>query len=192
VAQHNSVATSETVEPIATSNGATVPRLRQIFDQHVSFVWRSLRQLGISDADLEDVCQEVFVVVHRKLVTFEGRSTLRTWLYGICLRVAKDHRRRAHGRREAVVGEVPERAQAPTQDDDYMNAERRHLFATILSQLDDDRRKVFILYEIEGLSMREVAEAVRCPLQTGYSRLHSARRIVLEIANRLRSSECEA
>ena len=74
--------------------------VRQIFDEHARYVWRTLRHLGVADADLEDVCQEVFVTVHRKLPEFEGRSKLRTWLYGICLRVASDYRRRAYVRRE--------------------------------------------------------------------------------------------
>src|SRR5262245_7483674 len=72
--------------------------VRQIFDEHARYVWRTLRHLGVADADLEDVCQEVFVTVHRKLPEFEGRSKLRTWLYGICLRVASDYRRREIGR----------------------------------------------------------------------------------------------
>jgi RNA polymerase sigma-70 factor (ECF subfamily) len=189
VAQRFPLTNNEIVEPAAApESGITadpVPTLRQIFDEHISFVWRSLRHLGISEADLEDVCQDVFVVVHRKLGDFEGRSTLRTWLYGICLRVAKDHRRRAYVRREHPVGELPPRAEPPTQEEDCAKSETRQLLSTILEQLDEDKRNVFILYEIEGLSMKEVADAMQCPLQTAYSRLHAARRIVLEAAKRL-------
>jgi RNA polymerase sigma-70 factor (ECF subfamily) len=170
------------------SPGSAIPEpsLRSIFDEHVAFVWRSLRHLGVGEADLEDVCQDVFVVVHRKLPEFEGRSTLRTWLYGICLRVSKDHRRKAYVRREVVVPELPARVQQATQEDDCTRAESRELLSHMLGLLDDDKRAVFVLYEIEGLGMKEVAEAVGCPLQTAYSRLHAARRIVLDAAKRLR------
>ena len=60
----------------------------QIFREYAPFVWRGLRRLGVPECDVEDVCQEVFVVVHRKLGDFEGRSSLRTWIYGICARTA--------------------------------------------------------------------------------------------------------
>jgi RNA polymerase sigma-70 factor (ECF subfamily) len=156
--------------------------MREIFDRNVAFVWRTLRHFGISEADLEDVCQEVFVVVHRKIGGFEGRSALRTWLYGICFRVAKDHRSRAYIRREVPVSEPPPHAVAPTQDSDCARAEARLILESILDLLDEDKRAVFVLYEIEGLSMREVAEAVGCPLQTAYSRLQAARKIVLDAA----------
>lgn len=156
--------------------------LREIFEANVAFVWRTLRHFGVSEADVEDVCQEVFVVVHRKLSGFEGRSALRTWLYGICFRVAKDHRSRAYMRREIAVSEPPPHAAPATQETDYARAEARLVLDRILDMLDEDKRAVFVLYEIEGLPMREVAEVVGCPLQTAYSRLQAARKIVLEAA----------
>src|SRR6185369_18089829 len=92
--------------------------VRAVFDEHARYVWRALRHLGIPEADVEDLCQEVFVVVQRKLAEFEGRSELRTWLYGICLRVAADHRRRAYVRRELPTAELTLDATAPTQFED--------------------------------------------------------------------------
>lgn len=163
--------------------------LRGIFDAYAPFVWRTLRHLGISDSDVDDVCQDVFVAVHRKLATFEGRSSLRTWIYGICLRVASDRRRLAHVRRELPVAEVSQGSMAPTQFDDYARSEARQLLASLLDVLDSDKRAVFVLYEIEELSMKEVAEAVGCPLQTAYSRLHAARKLILSAAERARVKE---
>src|SRR5687768_11748421 len=81
------------------------PTLRQVFDEHAAYVWRALRHLGVPDSELDDYCQEVFLVVHRQLATFEGRSKLRTWIYGICLRVASDRRRRARVRLERTDSE---------------------------------------------------------------------------------------
>ncbi len=165
------------------------PTLRQVFDEHAAFVWRTLRHLGVPEADIEDSCQDVFVAIHRKLEGFEGRSSLRTWIYGICLRVASDRRRRAHVRREVPVADLPPRAVEPTQIDDYQRGQARALLWALLDQLDDDKRAVFVLYEIEGLAMKEIAGAVGCPLQTAYSRLHAARKLVLSAAQRESSKE---
>lgn len=162
---------------------ATELSVAQIFNEHAAFIWRTLRHLGIAEADIPDVCQEVFLAVHRKLDSFEGRSKLRTWLYGICMRVASDHRRRAYVRRELPVSEPPPRSVEATQHDDYQQLQARQKLARILESLDDEKRAVFVLYEIEGLPMKEVAEAVGCPLQTAYSRLHAARKIVLGALN---------
>jgi RNA polymerase sigma-70 factor, ECF subfamily len=162
----------------------SVPSLREIFDEHAPFVWRTLRHLGVREADLPDVCQEVFVAVHRKLDGFEGRSSLRTWLYGICLRTASDHRRRAYVRRERAVAEPPPSTVEPTQDAETERAAARRLLHSLLDELDEDKRAVFVLYEIEELGMKEIAEILACPLQTAYSRLHAARKLVLESARR--------
>lgn len=152
-----------------------LPSLRAIFDEHARYVIRTLRHLGIPEADVEDLAQEVFVTVQRKLPEFEGRSKLSTWLYGICLRVASDHRRRAYFNRERLDREPLEHAAEPAVDAPDVQAENRAVLGQLLGCLDADKRAVFVLYELEGLSMREVAEAVGCPLQTAYSRLHAAR-----------------
>jgi len=154
------------------------PSMRQIFDEHARYIWRTLRHLGISEADTPDLCQEVFVTVHRRLPSFEGRSTLRTWLYGICIRIASEHRRRPHVRRETPLSEPAgegheEQAVAPDS-----TLEQRSAVEHLLSVLDDDKRQVVVLYEIEGFSMKEVAEILACPLQTAYSRLHAARALM--------------
>lgn len=158
--------------------------LREIFDAHAAFVWRSLRHLGVREADLEDLCQEVFVTVHRKLDGFEGRSSIRTWLYGICVRTASDHRRRAYVRRERPASEPPPSVVEPAQIQALERAENRRVLGALLDELDDDKRAVFVLYEIEELTMKEIAAIVGCPLQTAYSRLHAARKIVIEAARR--------
>jgi len=156
------------------------PPISQVFRDYAPFVWRTLRHLGVPEADVDDVCQDVFVCIHRKLAGFEGRSTLRTWIYGICIRTASDFRRRAHVRREHPVAEAPLRISEASQHKDCERAQARTVLAELLEQLDEDKRTVFVLYEIEGLPMKEVAEAMDCPLQTAYSRLHAARKLVIE------------
>jgi RNA polymerase sigma-70 factor (ECF subfamily) len=156
-----------------------------VFRDHAAYVWRALRRLGVDERDVEDVCQEVFVVVHRRLADFEGRSSIRTWVYGICVRTASDYRRRASRRYETVTESPPEKPAKEDPHQDLASRRARQALDRILSELDDDKRAVFVLYEIEELPMSEVAEAVGCPLQTAYSRLHAARALVTAAANRL-------
>lgn len=155
---------------------AAAPDFGALVREHAPYVWRVLRRLGVRESDVEDVAQEVFVVVYRKLGEFEGRSSLRTWIYGICARTASDHRRLAHVRREEATSRPPERAGSAPQLAELEARDRRAMLDAALDALDDDKRAVLVLYEIEEVPMKEVAEAVGCPLQTAYSRLHAARR----------------
>lgn len=156
------------------SDGRPLPDLRQVFDEHARYIWRALRHLGVADADAEDVCQEVFLTAHKKLGEFEGRSTLRTWLYGICLRHASDYRRKAYVRKERPHEQPADLAQ-PASSDEHGSADSRRILGSLLAQLDEDKREVVVLYELEGFTMKEIAEMLGCPLQTAYSRLHAGR-----------------
>jgi RNA polymerase sigma-70 factor, ECF subfamily len=152
--------------------------------EHGPYVWRVLRRLGVRASDIEDVWQETFIVVHRKLDQFEGRSQLRTWLSAIAVRVASDYRNRAHRRREHATEEVPDDATAASQHDDLVEQERRALLDRLMSELKPEQREVIVLYEFAELPMQEVAEALGCPLQTAYSRLHAGRRALEQAARR--------
>jgi RNA polymerase sigma-70 factor (ECF subfamily) len=147
---------------------------RRIFDSQAPAVSRTLRYLGVPEADLMDAAQEVFLVVNRRFGEFEGRSTLTTWIRQICLRVALAYRRRRGRRREDIVEEPPEAIVAADQQAGLEQREQRALLNRLLDTLDDDQRAVLVLYEIELLPMREVAETVGCPLQTAYSRRKAA------------------
>ncbi len=159
-----------------------------VFGQNASYVWRALRGLGVADADVDDVCQEVFITVHRRLPDFEGRSSVRSWVYGICVRAASDYRKSARVRREVGTEAPPEQAVDPRQEYAVSVQQARETLYRILDRLDDDKRAVFVLYEIEELSMAEIAAVVACPLQTAYSRLHAARREVEEAVERLHAA----
>ena len=165
------------------------PSLREIFDEHARYIWRTLRHLGIPEADTPDLCQEVFVIVNRRLASFEGRSSLRTWLYGICIRVASEHRRRPHVRKETPLSEPPQEASAQSARGPDSTLEQRSAVQHLLAALDEDKRQVVVLYEIEGFSMKEVAEILQCPLQTAYSRLHAARALMLTAFNAEKEAE---
>ena len=170
-------------------SGELRPSMRQIFDDHARYIWRTLRHLGIPEADAPDLCQEVFVTVHRKLSSFEGRSTFRTWLYGICIRVASEHRRRPHVRNETPHSEPQPEFSAESASAPDSNWEQRSALQRLLGVLDDAKREVVVLYEIEGFTMKEVADIVQCPLQTAYSRLHAGRELMLAAFNAEKEAE---
>lgn len=148
-----------------------------LFSSYAGFVWRTLRHFGVAPVDLEDQTQEVFLVAHRRLAQWDGQNP-RPWLYGIARRCAAGYRRVAHRRHERTVETMPE---GRGQHDSSERAELS-LLNRVLQTLDEDKRAVFLLHEIEEMSMREVAESVNCPLQTAYTRLYAARR---EIARAL-------
>ncbi len=148
-----------------------------VFSDSRPFVWRVLGRLGVARADVADVCQEVFLIVHRKLDEYDGRP-VRAWCYGICLRVAADYRKRAHRRHERIMEALPDPGVAAEQDGALELARARARLAQVLAELDQGKREVFVLYELEELTMSEVAQIVGCPLQTAYSRLHAARKAV--------------
>lgn len=157
----------------------TTPTFSEVYQSHAAMVWRSLRRLGVREAEVEDAAQEVFVVVHRKLGEFEGRSSVGTWLTGICLRVAADWRKKPSVRRETGLEEAPPRASSgETALRLIALRQARTRLDALLDQLDDDKREVFVLFELEQLPMTEVARAVDAPVQTAYARLYAARRFI--------------
>jgi RNA polymerase sigma-70 factor (ECF subfamily) len=154
----------------------TTPTIRQIVDEYSPQVWRSLRYCGVASADLHDACQEVFLIIYRKLDEFEHRSTFGTWVYGICLRVAASYRRTAYRRHEQIVAETPELPVLPTQLKEVEEHRARQRLVAALDKLDPDKREVFVLFEIEDRPMAEIAAMLGCPLRTVYSRLEVARK----------------
>ena len=153
---------------------------------------RWLRALGIPDADLEDVGQEVFVVVRRKLGAFEG-DRIAGWLYRIAARTASDHRRRAWFRRLWTRGArieldgLEHGAAGPAELYERREAER--MLDAILQRMSEKRRVAFALFEIEGYSCDEIAQLVDVPVATVWTRLHHARKEFLARVAELRKDE---
>jgi len=148
---------------------------RDVFARYAPYVLGLVRRLGVRDAEVEDVAQEVFIVVNRQLPLFEGRSSIKTWLCGITLRTVANHRRKVMRRREAAFDTSRELAAAPEQD---ALLERHDDAASLLQALDrlsPKLREVFVLYEIEEMPMLDVARTLGCPRFTAYTRLHAAR-----------------
>jgi RNA polymerase sigma-70 factor, ECF subfamily len=175
--------TPETTPPIGVLLSFEV-----LFESYAPFVWRALSRLGVAPPDLPDVSQEVFLTAHRMLPTFEQRCAATTWLYGISVRVAATHRRQLLRRREKVTSEFPEEDSERLSGNAEVNLYRERL-ERVLYDLPLGQAEVFILYELEELTMSEVAAALGYPLQTAYSRLYAARKAVLAaFGEKIRSS----
>jgi RNA polymerase sigma-70 factor (ECF subfamily) len=158
---------------------------QRVFDTHAAMVWRTVRHLGVHPSEIEDVCQEVFVVVHRRLPEFdvEGPASMTTWLYAVCVNVIRNHVRRAYRSREESMASPPEPAADASHEDALDRARAATRLQRKLAMLDDDKREVFLLHDVEGVAMKEIAVALGIPLQTGYSRLRVARqRLEAELA----------
>lgn len=177
------------VETAVATSAAQAQSFSEVFREHAPFAWRCLRRLGVSAADADDVCQEVFLVVHRRLGEYDGRATMRGWIYGMCVRKASDHRKLSHKRHESPTDTLPE---TPSEAPQTRDLERKRAIAALdaaLALLDEEKRATFVLFEIEGLPMQEVATVLGCPLQTAYSRLHAARKSIETTVRRDRDVE---
>jgi len=140
------------------------------------------RRLGVAPHALDDVCQDVFVVVHRRLGDFEGRSSLKSWIFGILHNVALVHRRKLRRKSPEMLGSDTqfEPDQLSSNDENPAEraalSERARLANDILRELDEDKRTVLVLVEIEGMSAPEVAEALGLNVNTASARLRAARK----------------
>lgn len=171
----NSLTTPSGTQPIVVDRDRA---FRAMYDAHSAFVWRNLRRLGVSDGDVEDKLQEVFVVAHRRWGEFADRGHgPRAWLFQIVLRVASDARR--HRRRHPVDpdGGAAEERQSIDAPQAAALAQRQalDLLDRALSALDMGRRAVIVLHEIEQMTAPEIARVLNIPLNTVYSRLRVAR-----------------
>ena len=174
------LAALSTFEPgrVRTDPPLEATGLGDVYAEHFRAVWRNLRRLGVPDHLLDDAVQDVFLVVHRRSADFAGRSSLKTWIFGIVLRVSKDYRRAAR-RHAARVERYPEaiavEPEASCPAEQAARREASRLVHAILDRLDEQERAVFVLVELEQLSVREAAEATGLRLATCQRRLRRAR-----------------
>ncbi len=169
---------SPTSAPSSPAKGRGVPDIKEVFVEHHDFVWRTLLRFGIPPAQADDAVQEVFIAVARRLSEFEGRSSMSTWLFAIAMRVAQRLRRNESRHRRRV--DAYERSEPPSRVDPYARSEAAQLLHRLLECLDDDRRAVFILAELEGMTAPEIAQALGVKVPTVYTRLRAARRLMNE------------
>lgn len=160
----------------------------EVYAAHADFVWATLHRLGVPEADLPDVLQEVFVVVYRRRDSFDASSKVTTWLFGIAVRCVKSWRRRAHRRRE-IATEPAERATGETPETSATKRQAQEKLARVLDALDPERRVVFVMFELEELSTDEIARVLDIPRGTVHSRLHHARREFEKTLSRIEARE---
>ncbi len=160
--------------PAAERPASIAERKRTLVTEHFAFVWRSLVRLGLSHADAEDALQQVFLVASRRIEDIDPGAE-RSFLFGTALRIAS-RARRAHARRREDIGEVAEPVDhAPGPEELLDRARARALLDEVLDDMPIEVRAVFVLHELEQLTLPEIAELARVPLGTATSRLRRAR-----------------
>jgi RNA polymerase sigma-70 factor (ECF subfamily) len=179
----------------APVGSARRPTFDELYDNYVELLWRNARRLGVGDDAVDDVLQQVFLVVHRRLPEVTMTGSEKAWLFGVLLHVVRDHKRSLRRKSPhrffggpADPETLPdERSRQP--DESLARVEAAALVQRWLDALDEDKREVFILAELEQLSAREIGEATGTNPSTVYSRLRAARIELEAAAERYRKSE---
>ena len=156
---------------------------RMLHDRHARTVFRFLSALGVPAEDREDACQDVFVAVYRSLDRFRGAARLSTWIYRIAARGAGRAMRRRKMR--ALVSSLLQREPAaPPEPDPSERSARLAVLDDLLARLSPKKRLVLVLFEIEELTVDEIAKVADCPENTVWSRLHHARTDLMRMAKK--------
>jgi RNA polymerase sigma-70 factor (ECF subfamily) len=165
------------------------PSFQELCDSYFEFVWKCARAFGCRPQEVDDVVQDVFLVVQRRLGDLQEDRLARSWIYGITRRVVSSHRRQ---RRERHSWEAPDVDSLKSPEQSPLASAERNLqvrvLSTLLDGLDERKREVFVLSEILEMSGREIAETIGVPMNTVYSRLRAAREEFDAAAQRQRKS----
>jgi len=180
--------------PVGTwaANNQRDAAFREIYDNWFDDVVRWLYALGVPTSDTEDLAQEIFLVVRRKLARFDG-GNLAGWLYRIAQLTVRDHRRRAWfknlviRRKDIDLTRIPGHTDSPARN--YEDAESRRIFQSLVAKMSEKLRSTFVLFEIEGYAGEEIARIQDIPLGTVWTRLHHARKEFWRLVNDQRSPE---
>ena len=156
-------------------DSATADALAEVYDQHFPMVWRTLRRFGVDESLRDDAAQDVFMVALRRQAQFRGQSSYRTWLFGIAVNVAREYRRKVRRSTQVTTLTVDEPV-SPASPLDYVSQQEALQFLEqFLELLDESRRTIFVMAELEQMPAPEIAQALGVKLNTVYSRLRSAR-----------------
>ncbi len=146
-----------------------------IYAEQFDFVWRSLRRLGVDPAAVEDAAQDTFMIFHRRFSDLRPDASVKAFLFGIALRVAHDYRRSARRKKTVSLDTENQLSLDSGPFECTAKARAARLLERFLSSLDDDKRAVFVLAELEEMSGPEISEALSLKQNTVYSRLRVAR-----------------
>ncbi len=193
---NSSVVSSTASSPVDKSRCARLhPEFEAVYDAHVDFVRANARRLGVDEASADDVVQRVFIVVHKRLGDFEHRSSLKTWLFGILVRVVREERRSLRRRLAGWLsgsGQDPDElacADATSPFDALSQAQANQVIQRLLDCLAPDKREVFVLAELEEMTAQEIAEITGLTPSVVYTKLRAARTDFERAASSLRRQE---
>jgi RNA polymerase sigma-70 factor, ECF subfamily len=144
------------------------------FEAELDYVYRTLRRHGVSGRDAEDLAQDVFLVMWRRWSDYDPGRSLRSWLAGIAMKIAQRYHR-SHSRREIPYDDVDRPDETPGPDDQVASSRLRALVLATLGNLPDKYRGIFVMHELDGISVREISTALALPLFTVHTRLRRAR-----------------
>jgi RNA polymerase sigma-70 factor (ECF subfamily) len=162
-----------------------------LFERELDYVWTSLRRLGVHSRDVEDVAQEVFMQLHQRLDQYDPSRPIRPWLFAFAFRCASDWRRLSRHRVEASGDPDKWAGESASADTILERAQDHALVMAALERVDLERRAVLILYELDELPMKDIAEALGIPLFTAYSRLRVARQEFTAAVRRIQAQRGE-
>jgi RNA polymerase sigma-70 factor, ECF subfamily len=176
------------LDHLRLSDVAGATTFDDVYEAHFDYVHRVVARLS-GLGDVEDLVQDVFFVVHHKLSTFRGDSSITTWLFAVCHRVVGAHIRKERIRRLFAHAFRLERPRQPAADEPLSTLEQKQATERIVAALDAlswKKRSVIVMYELEGWSCDQIAEALGIPPSTVYTRLHHARRELAHALSDLR------
>lgn len=171
--------------PVASAAGGAIelPSFDVLYAEHFDFVWRTARRLGLPEVAAEDCVQDTFIVLHRRLGEYDGATPVKRWILGMTVRVAADHRRRWKRKEAPCVphaadsnGDLLVASTTPTPSADLETAESLRLLDELLGELDEEKREVLVLAELEEMTAPEIADVLAVNVNTVYARLRAARR----------------
>jgi RNA polymerase sigma-70 factor, ECF subfamily len=165
--------------PVDPSPTTGVPSFSQIYKGHFNFVWSCTRRLGVNESEIDDVVQEIFIVIHRRIHTLEQPQALRSWIYGIVRRTVSTYHRAKRAKVASTTTLNSEHdmqyPQQPTPQELAEQSDQVQLLWSMLEKLDAPKREVFVLSELDEMTVSEIAVAIEVPVNTVYSRLRTAR-----------------
>jgi len=157
-----------------TPTTAAAENCLQAYQRELDYLIGSLRRLGASYPDIEDMLHEVFLVMLARWNDYDTARPLRPWLFGIAFRVVAAFRRK--GAREVPSDSHDAEDQRRLPDDDLAASQNRALLLAALARVPLERRAVLIMHEVDETPMRDIAHHLSIPLFTAYSRLRKARK----------------